>query len=157
MDKTSQKLTKDKELKRVDAGRKGRENFMKKMKEDVLHDAKKGGGDITNSSNETTRPTTNASNETNSSTNNSSNETSSITNNATTRSNGTYVYGLGIVAVLAIGVCVFFAYSTFQNNNKKLINEKKDRPQRLHIFKNLYNKWVVLTGKKALKTLLKMG
>ena len=25
-----------------------------------------------------------------------------------------YVYGFGILAVLAIGVCVFFAYNTFQ-------------------------------------------
>ena len=30
MDKTSQKVTKDKDPKRVDAGRKGRKNFMKK-------------------------------------------------------------------------------------------------------------------------------
>ena len=36
---------------------------MKKMKEDVLNDAKKGGGDTTNSSNETTSPTNNSSNE----------------------------------------------------------------------------------------------
>ena len=89
---------------------------MKKMKENILNDAKKGGGDTTNSSNETT-----------SSTNNSSNETTSVTNTATTRPNDTYVYGVGIIAVLAIGVCVFFAYNTFPKN-KKLINEKKDQP-----------------------------
>ena len=40
MDKT-QKVTKNKDPKRVDAGRKGRENFMKKMKENILNDAKK--------------------------------------------------------------------------------------------------------------------
>ena len=43
MDKTSQKITKDKDPNRVDAGRKGRENFIKKMKENNLNDAKKGG------------------------------------------------------------------------------------------------------------------
>ena len=32
MDKTSQKFTKDRDPKRVDAGRKGRESFMKKSK-----------------------------------------------------------------------------------------------------------------------------
>ena len=31
----------------------------------------------------------------------------------TTRSNDAYVYRVGIVAVLSIGVCVFFTYNTF--------------------------------------------
>ena len=44
------------------------------------------------------------------------------------QSNGTYIYGVGIIAVLAIGVCVFFAYNTFQPKNKKLINEKQEQP-----------------------------
>ena len=116
MDKTLQKVIKDKDPKRVDAGRKGRENLMKKMKENILNDAKKGGGNTTNSSNESTSPTTN-----------SSNKTTSITNSATTRSNDTYVYGVGIIAVLAIGVCVFFAYNTFPKN-KKQANQKQDQP-----------------------------
>ena len=41
MDKASQKVTKDKDAKLVDAGLKGRENFMKKMKENILSNAKK--------------------------------------------------------------------------------------------------------------------
>ena len=41
MGNTSQKVTKDKDPKRVDAGLKGRETFMKKMKENILIDAKK--------------------------------------------------------------------------------------------------------------------
>ena len=41
----------------------------------------------------------------------------------TEQSNNTYVYGVGILAVLAIviAVCVFFTYNTFQP--KKLIND----------------------------------
>ena len=39
MGKTSEKVTKD--PKRVEAGRKGRKNFMNKLKEDILNDAKK--------------------------------------------------------------------------------------------------------------------
>ena len=39
MDKTSQKVTKDPKC--VEAGRKGRKNFMNKLKEDNLNDAKK--------------------------------------------------------------------------------------------------------------------
>ena len=74
MDKTSQKVTKDKDPKRVDAGRKGRESFMKKMKENILKDVKKGSGDTTNSSNETTSATNSTRNETTSATNNSSSE-----------------------------------------------------------------------------------
>ena len=42
------------------------------------------------------------------------------------QSNDTYVYGVGILAVLAIGVCVFFAYNT--SENKKQANEKQDQP-----------------------------
>ena len=92
---------------------------MKKMNENILSDAKKRGGDATNSSNETASATSNA-----------TNETTSVTNTATTRSNDTYVYGVGILAVLAIGVCVFFTYNTFQP--KKLINEKQDQPPKRH-------------------------
>ena len=51
--KTSQKVTKDKDTKLVGAGRRAREHFMKKLKENILNDAKKGGGDTINSSNET--------------------------------------------------------------------------------------------------------
>ena len=127
MDKTLQKVTKDKDQKRVDAGCKGRGNFMKKMKENTLNDAK-GGGDTTNSSNKTTTHTTGA-------TNNSSNETTSATNTATTRPNDTYVYGVGILAVLAIGVCVFFTYNASKAKNKKTVTEKQDQPPKSrHMF-----------------------
>ena len=101
---------------------------MKKIKKNILNDAKKGGGDTTNSSNETTSPTTNSSNETTSAINNASSETTSITNTTTTRLNDTYVYGVGIIGAFAVSVCVFFAYNTFQPKNKTLINEKKDQP-----------------------------
>ena len=112
MDKTSEKVRKD--PKRVEAARKGREKYMNKLKESILNDVKKGSRDTTNTSNETT-----------SATNNSSNETTSLTITATTRSNDTYVYGVGILAVLTISVCVFFAYNTFQ---PKIVNEKQDQP-----------------------------
>ena len=37
MDKTSQKVTKDKDPKHAETGRRSRENFMKKMKENILN------------------------------------------------------------------------------------------------------------------------
>ena len=59
-------------------------------------------------------------------TSNASNETTGTTNTATTPANSTtnidtsdnYIYGVRILAVLAIGVCVFFAYNTSQAANK---------------------------------------
>ena len=122
-DKTPEKVAKDKDPKRVETARRGKEKYMNKLKESILNNIKKGSGDTTNANNETT-----------SANNNASNETTSVTNTATTRSNDTYVYGVGILAVLAIVVCVFFGYNTFQP--KKLINKKKDQPpQRVHVFK----------------------
>ena len=108
MDKTSQKVV-TKDPKRVEAARKGREKYMNKLKESILNDAKKGGRDTTNASNETTSPTSNASSETTSATSTAATPATSTNNTTTTtRSNDTYIYGVGMLAVLAIGVCVFF-------------------------------------------------
>ena len=49
--------------------------------------------------------------------------TEQSTEQPSVQSNDTYVYGVGILAVLAISVCVFFAYNTSQAS-KKLVNEK---------------------------------
>ena len=46
------------------------------------------------------------------------------------QSNGAYIYGVGILAVLAIGVCVLFTY------NKKagqVIHEERIKPKRRHM------------------------
>ena len=58
---------------------------------------------------------------------------------STVQSNDAYVYGVGILAVLSIDVCVFLAYNTFQRKDKKLANEKKDQPpkRRLMLLKNI--------------------
>ena len=39
-----------------------------------------------------------------------------------TRSSDTYVYDVGILAIFAVDVCVFFVYNTSQAENKKLVN-----------------------------------
>ena len=43
------------------------------------------------------------------------------------QSNGAHIYGVGIVAVLAIGACVFFAYNknSSQAANKEQANEEQ--------------------------------
>ena len=54
---------------------------------------------------------------------------------STEQSNDTYVYGLGMLAVLAIGVCVFFTYNNFSKNKKQANDrlvaqheQKQDQP-----------------------------
>ena len=60
---------------------------------------------------------------------------------STARSNDTCVYGVGMLAVLAIGVCVFFAYNTFHPKNKKpLMKNKVNHQNDFMCLKNLYNK-----------------
>ena len=61
MDKTPEKVTRDKDPKLVEAARKGKEKYMNKLKESVLNDVKKGSGNTTNASNEATSATNNAS------------------------------------------------------------------------------------------------
>ena len=46
---------------------------------------------------------------------------------STVQSNGAYIYSVGTHAVLAIGVCVFFAYKSSWVVNKKQ-EEKQDQP-----------------------------
>ena len=57
------------------------------------------------------------------------------------QSNGAYAYGVDMLAVLVIGVCVFFAYNTSQAKNKKQTNEKKDQhPIDVTCFRKICNK-----------------
>ena len=74
---------------------------MKSFKENILRD------------NQLSNPTSadNSTPASTSSTDNSTPSSSSSTNNSTTRSSDTYIHGVGVVAALAIGACVFFAYS----------------------------------------------
>ena len=80
---------------------------MKKRKEKILHCKEQA---IVQSSVQSTEQST---------------EQSSV--QSTVQSNGTYVYDVGILAVLAIGVCVFFAYP----KNNKLVNKLPKRRQML--------------------------
>ena len=130
MDKTSQKVTKD--PKHVEAGRKGRKNYMNKYKESILNDAKKG-GDTTSAGNETTSATTNASNETTSATN-----TAIIP--ATTRSNDTYVYALLYLRPLPL-VFVYFLHITHSLKIKnKPMKNRINRQNDAMCFRKIYNK-----------------
>ena len=54
--------------------------------------------------------------------------TEQSTEQSTVQSNDTYIYGVGILAALAKGVCVFFPYNTSQAVYKKQVNEKQHQP-----------------------------
>ena len=95
MGKTSEKVTKD--PRRIERGKKSYETRMKRLKEQILEDNQL----LTPSrSSPTGDPTP--------STSSSTSGPTPSTSSHTIRSNDTYVYGVGILAVLAIGACVFF-------------------------------------------------
>ena len=139
MDKTPQKVTK--EPKRVEAARKGRENYMNKLKESILNESEKGSGDTSNASNETTGTTNTAITPAN-----------STNNTATTRSSDTYVYGIGILAVLAIAVCVFFTYNASKAAENKSMKNRINHQNNVICFTKIYNKLVALSIHNHQKT-----
>ena len=92
---------------------------MKKMNENILSDAKKRGGDATNSSNETASATSNA-----------TNETTSVTNTATPQDQ-MILMSMALVYLLSLPlVLVYFLYITlFSLKNasmKNRINNQND-------------------------------
>ena len=67
--------------------------------------------------------------------------TEQLTVQPTVRSNDTYVYGVGMLVVLASGVCVLFAYNTFPKNKKQAneIRMKHQNKVKCFISNDLYN------------------
>ena len=118
MDKTSKKVTKY--PKRQERGKKSHETNMKRLEEKIMEDNQP---PTPSSSSPIGGPAP--------STSSSTGDPTPSTPSHTTRSNDTYDYRVGIL--LAIGVCVFFAYNTFP---KKPVNDclaaqheqKKDQP-----------------------------
>ena len=125
MDKTSQKVTKD--PRRVEQGKISYETRMKRLKEQILEDNQLITPSTSSSICGPTPPTSSSTCDPTPSTSSSTCDPTLSTSSHATKSNDTYVYGAGILAVLAIGACVFFAYNTSQTKNKKLVNEKQDQ------------------------------
>ena len=72
-----------------------------------------------------------------------STEQSSVqsTEQPSVQSNGAYVYGIGMLEVFAIGVCLLFAYNASRAKNKKQANEKRINHQNDVIcLRKIYNK-----------------
>ena len=87
---------------------------MNKLNENILDNAKKGSEDTNNASIETTSATTSA---------------TSTASTAIARSSDTYIYGVCILSVLAIGVGIFFAYN---NKAGQVIHDEPIKRKRRH-------------------------
>ena len=99
------KVTKQRDPKRQAAGRKGHEKYMAKLTEEIL----KNGG-------------SSSSNTTNDSTNGGINTTNDSTTTTSSGSTITYIHGVGAIAVLSLGVCIFII-------PKLMTNQTTSRPQ----------------------------
>ena len=104
-------VTKQRDPKQQAAGRKGHEKYMARLKEDILKNDGSSNGDSSSSSNSTnggintTNDSTSAgSDATNDSTSGGINTTNDSTSGKTKFS---YIHGVGAIAVLVLGVCVF--------------------------------------------------
>ena len=114
------KVTKQRDPKRQAAGRKGHKKYMAKLKEDILKNVGNGG---INTTNDTTNGGINA---TNDSTNDGINTTTTTTNDGTNATssgstNFSYIHGVGAIAVLTLGVCIFII--------PKYLKKTTSRPQ----------------------------
>ena len=108
------KVTKQKDRKRQPAGRKSHEKYMAKLKEDILKNvgndsssnSTNGGSSGTNSSSGSS--SSSSSSGTNSSNDSSSSSTNSSSGGSTNASSSfVHIYGVGAIAVLALGACIF--------------------------------------------------
>ena len=111
------KVTKQRDPKRQAAGRKGHEKYMAKLKEDIL---KNGGNSSSNTINDSTNRGINT---TNDSTSGGSDAIGTTTSSATTN----YTHGVGVIAVLSLGVCIFIKWmrnpSQLDKDPKKISKE----------------------------------
>ena len=94
-------VTKQRDPKRQAAGRKGHERYMARLKEDILKNV--GNDSSSNSTNGGIDTTTTIT----TTTNDGSNVTSTTTNSGSTITNFSYIHGVGAIAVLSLGVCIF--------------------------------------------------
>ena len=109
MDKTSQKVTKD--PKRQEQGKKSHETYMKRLKKQILEANQLPTPSLMGNSTPSTPSST-------PSTSTPTGDPMPSTPSHAATPNDSYVYDIGIIAVLAISICVFFAYNTFHKNKK---------------------------------------
>ena len=104
------KVTKQKDRKRQAAGRKAHETYVAKLKEDILkNDGSSNGG--SSSSNSTSGDI------------NTTNDSTTTTSSGSTITN--FVHGVGAIAVLSLGVCIFIIPKWMRNPSQPDKDPKK--------------------------------
>ena len=100
------KVTKQRDPKRQAAGRKGHEKYMAKLKEDILKNvgSSNGGSSSSNSNNGGI---------------NTTNDSTTTTSSGSTITNFSYIHGLGAIAVLSLGVCIFIIPKLMRNPSQR--------------------------------------
>ena len=88
------KVTKQRDPKQQAAGSKGHEKYMAKLKEDILKNVGRSNGG-SSSSNSTNGGI------------NTTNDSTTTTSSGSTITNFPYIHGVGAIAVLSLGVCIF--------------------------------------------------
>ena len=112
------KVTKQKDPKRPAAGRKEHEKYMAKLKEDIVKNVGNGGSSSSNSAN-------GGINTTNDSTNGGSDATSTTTSSGSTITN--YIHGIGAIAVLSLGVCIFIIPKLMRNQTTSQLDKDPEK------------------------------
>ena len=108
MNEEIKKVTKEKNPNRVAAGKKSYETHMIKVKEDILT------GSTSNTTSNTPSVTPS----------DTSNATSNTSNVSTSKSYVAHMYSVGILSILAVGLCVFYYSSDIRRVIKR--EKKKD-------------------------------
>ena len=103
---------KQKDPKRQEAAKKGHEKYMAKLKEDILKNSSMHGGvDGTNGGTDGTTGTVDGG------------------NGSSTYTNFSYIHGVGAVAVLALGVCIFVIPKLTKTKTEP--SEKKEKQPKI--------------------------
>ena len=97
------KVTKQRDPKRQAAGRKGHEKYMAKLKKDILKNAGSSNGGISSSSNSINGG------------GNTTNDSTTTISSGSTITNFSYIHGVGAIAVLALGACIFIIPKLMRN------------------------------------------
>ena len=106
------RVTKQKDPKRQATGRKGHEKYMTKLKEDILKNVANGGSSSSNSTNGGI---------------NTTNDSTTTTSSGSTIINFSYIHGVGAIAVLSLGVCIFIIPKLMTNQTTSQLDKGPEK------------------------------
>ena len=119
-EQTIKKVTKEKNPNRVAAGKKSYETHMIKLKEDILTNSS---NTTSNTANDTSNTPSNTPSTNNATPSNTPTTTSNTSNVSTSKSYVAHMYGVGILTVLAVGLCMFY----YSIDIKRVIKREKKK------------------------------